>query len=284
MGIADWLKDRAAQLVESRLGPEYRERTQALTVRQNEYGFDPFGFSKDSLKYGYVLGSFLYRDYFRCETHGLENVPTGRVLLCANHSGQLPFDGLVIAAAVLLDGQPPRMVRCMVEKFIPTMPFASYIFSRWGQITGTPENCRRLLEDGEAILVFPEGVKGVSKPFSQRYQLQEFGLGFMRLAVSTGTPIVPIAVIGAEEQAPAVNFKPLARLLGTPAFPVMPIPPFLPVLPLPVKYRLYFGEPLRFGGDPDDDDEVIEAHVRTVKNSIQSMVQLGLKERRHVFW
>jgi 1-acyl-sn-glycerol-3-phosphate acyltransferase len=171
----------------------------------------------------------------------------------------------------------------MVEKFVPTLPFASYLMSRWGQITGTPENCRRLLEADETILVFPEGAKGISKPFSRRYQLQEFGLGFIRLALQTGTPIVPVSVIGAEEQAPAVNVRPLARLLGSPSFPVMPIPPFIPIVPLPVKYRLYFGEPQRFTGDPDDDDEVIEGYVRKVKNSIQSMIQIGLKERKHVF-
>jgi 1-acyl-sn-glycerol-3-phosphate acyltransferase len=284
MGITDWIRQRAEAIVDSRVGTDFRERAQALTVRQNEYGFDPFGFSKDSLKYAYVLGSWLYRSYFRCETHGIENVPPGRVLLAANHSGQLPFDGLVIAAAMLIDGRPPRMARSMVEKFVPTLPFASYLLSRWGQITGTPENCLSLLENEEAILVFPEGAKGISKPFSRRYQLQEFGLGFMRLALSTGAPVVPVAVIGAEEQAPSVNVKPLARLLGAPAFPIMPIPPFFPIVPLPVKYRLYFGEPLRFTGDPDDDDEVIEGHVKTVRNSIQSMVQVGLKERKHVFW
>jgi hypothetical protein len=95
---------------------------------------------------------------------------------------------------------------------------------------------------------------------------------------------VPVAVIGAEEQAPAVNIKTLAKLLGAPAFPLSPIPPFLPIVPLPVKYRLSFGEPLCFAGDPDDDDEVIEAHVRTVKSAIQSMLQQGLKDRKHVFW
>ncbi len=284
MGLSDWLKDRAGKLVDAQLGTEYRERTQALAVRQNEYGFDPFGFSRDSLKYAWVVGHFLYRQYFRCEAHGLEHVPPGRVLLVANHSGQLPFDGLVIAAAMLIEARPPRMVRTMLEKFIPTLPFASYLFSRWGQITGTPENCQRLLEDGESILVFPEGVKGISKPFSQRYQLQEFGLGFMRLALKTRTPIVPIAVIGAEEQAPSVNVRSLARLIGAPAFPVMPFPPFFPIVPLPVKYRLHVGEPITFAGDPDDDDDVIEEHVRTVRNSIQSMIQLALKERKHVFW
>jgi 1-acyl-sn-glycerol-3-phosphate acyltransferase len=176
------------------------------------------------------------------------------------------------------------MARTMVEKFVPTLPFASYLFNRWGQITGTPENCRRLLADGEAILVFPEGVRGISKPFSRRYQLQRFGPGFMRLALETRVPIVPIAVIGAEEQAPGVNVKSIARLIGAPAFPVMPFPPFIPLLPLPVKYRLYFGEPLRFDGGLDEDDEVIDGHVRTVRSSIQSMIQIGLKERKHVFW
>ncbi len=284
MGFLGWLKERADDLVVARLGDDFARRTHALAVRQNEYGFDPFGFHRDSLKYLIVVGKLLYERYFRVQIHGIENIPAGRVLLIANHSGQLPFDGFCIGAAILLEGQPSRLVRSMVEKFVPTLPFASYLLSRWGQITGTPENCRRLLLDGESILVFPEGAKGISKPFSKRYQLQEFGLGFMRLALQTSTPIIPVAVIGAEEQAPAVNVKSIARLIGAPSFPMMPFPPFVPIVPLPTKYRIYFGEPLRFAGDPDDDDDVIEEQVRTVKNSIQSMIQFGLKERKHVFW
>lgn len=284
MGVTDWLLDRASDFVDARLGRDFRERTKALAVRQNEYGFDPFGFHRDSLKYAIFVARFFYRHYFRADAFGLANVPSGRLLLVSNHSGKLPFDGMIIASAMLLDANPPRMVRSMVEKFIPTLPFMSYLLSRWGQITGTPENCRRLLEDEEAILVFPEGAKGISKSITKRYQLQTFGLGFMRLALQTNTPIVPIAVIGAEEQAPAFNVQPLARLFRAPAFPLMPFPPFLPIVPLPVKYRLYFGEPLHFTGDPDDDDDVIEGYVRTVKNSIQSMIQIGLKERKHVFW
>ena len=119
---------------------------------------------------------------------------------------------------------------------------------------------------------------------NKRYQLQEFGLGFMRLALQTRTPIVPIAVVGAEEQMPAMNFSPLAKLIGAPSFPISPIPPFLPLFPLPTKYRLYFGEAMRFQGDPDDDDEVIEEMVKIVRTRIQSMIQVGLKERKHVFW
>ena len=284
MGARDWLKRQASRFVDQRLGPDYASRSKALAVRQNEYGFDPFGFSREHVKYAILIARWLYRDYFRTQVFGIENVPpAGRVLLVANHSGQLPFDGLVIGTAVFFEAEPPRMVRSMVERFVPTVPFASYLLNRWGQITGTPENCRRLLESEEAILVFPEGARGISKPFSRRYQLQEFGLGFMRLALETGTPIVPVAVVGAEEQAPAINVKPLARLLGAPSFPVVPYPPFIPLIPLPVKYRVYFGEPMSFEGDADDDDEVLDAMVQTVRNRIQSMLHLGLRERRGVF-
>jgi 1-acyl-sn-glycerol-3-phosphate acyltransferase len=284
MGVSDWLSKRAADLADAQLGADFSETSRALTVRQNEFGFDPFGFHRDSLKYAAMVAKFLHRKYFRTEVFGIENVPPGRVLLIANHSGQLPFDGLMIASALLMDAKPPRMARSMIEKFVAGMPFASYLFARWGQITGTPENCKRLLEDEEAILVFPEGAKGINKSFTKRYQLQDFGLGFMRLALATKTPIVPIAVIGAEEQAPAVNVKSIARLIGAPSFPIMPFPPFVPIVPLPTRYRLHFGEPMEFEGDADDDDEVLEEMVKTVRNSIQSMIQLGLRDRKHVFW
>jgi 1-acyl-sn-glycerol-3-phosphate acyltransferase len=260
-------------------------RTQALVVRGNEFGFDEFGMSKSSVRTAARLARWLYRNYFRATAFGIANIPaTGRVLFVSNHSGQLPFDGLVIGAATFLEPPQPRLVRSMVEYFVPSVPFASYLFARWGQITGTPENCRRLLAAEEAVLVFPEGARGISKPFSKRYQLAEFGKGFMRLALEMQAPVVPVAVIGAEEQAPAVNVKPLARLLRTPAFPVVPYPPFVPLVPLPVKYRLYFGEPMSFAGDADDDDEVLDDKVDSVKNRIQSMIHVGLRERAHVFW
>lgn len=285
VGVGDWLRTRVDRFVESRLGDDCLERSRALTVRQNEYGFDAFGLSREWWKYAVLVARFFYRDYFRCEVRGIEQVPpAGRLLLVANHSGQLPFDGLIIAAALFFEGRPPRVIRSMVERFVPKVPFASYLLSRWGQITGTPENCRRLLSDEEAILVFPEGARGISKPFSQRYQLQEFGSGFMRLALETHTPIVPVAVVGAEEQAPAVNLKSLARMIGAPAFPVVPYPPFVPLVPLPVKYRVYFGEPMWFQGDADDDDEALDSHVRSVAHRIQSMIHVGLRERRRVFW
>jgi 1-acyl-sn-glycerol-3-phosphate acyltransferase len=260
-------------------------RTKALVVHGNEFGYDPFGMSRDSLKVAATIARFLYRNYFRATSYGIENIPaTGRVLFVSNHSGQLPFDGVVIGAATFLEPPQPRLVRSMVEYFVPTVPFASYLFARWGQITGTPENCRRLLSAEEAVLVFPEGARGISKDFSKRYQLAEFGKGFMRLALEMQAPIVPVAVIGAEEQAPAINVKSIARLLRMPAFPVVPYPPFVPLVPLPVKYRLYFGAPMSFTGDPDDDDDVLDEKVAQVRTTIQSMIHVGLRERAHVFW
>lgn len=282
------LLDRLRQLrPEARRTPDddIPGRTQALVVQSNEFGFDPFGMSKDSLQTAAKLARFFYRHYFRAEAHGIENIPpAGRVVFVANHSGQLPFDGLVIGAAAFLEPPQPRLVRSMVEYFVPTVPFASYLFSRWGQITGTPENCRRLLASEEAVLVFPEGARGISKPFSKRYQLAEFGKGFLRLALETQSPIVPVAVIGAEEQAPAINVRPLAKLFGLPSLPLVPYPPFVPIVPLPVKYRLYFGEPIHLTGDPDDDEDVLDEKVKIVKNRIQSMIHMGLRERQHVFW
>jgi 1-acyl-sn-glycerol-3-phosphate acyltransferase len=162
----------------------------------------------------------------------------------------------------------------------------STFFSRVGQVVGVRENARRLLEMGEALLVFPEGIRGIAKPITQRYSLQQFGLGFMRLALETDTPIVPIAVIGAEEQYINVgNLKWAAKALGMPVFPLLP--QFLipgGQLPLPTKYRLYFGEPLRFQGSADDDDAQIEERVFVVKETIQNMINRGLAERRSVFF
>jgi 1-acyl-sn-glycerol-3-phosphate acyltransferase len=255
-------------------------------VQRGESGVDPFGFDPQVARYGVLVARAIYRSYFRTQVHGIENVPAGRVMLIANHSGQLPLDAVAIAAAMLLEADPPRFVRSMVEKWTATLPFVSEFFARCGQIVGVPENCIRLLEMDEAVLVFPEGARGISKTFDERYRLTDFGLGFMRMALQTQTPIVPVAVIGAEEQYVSVaNLRRVARLLGMPALPVMP-QLLLPggFLPLPTRYRIYFGEPLVFPGDPDDEDAVIEEKVWVVKSTVQSMINRGLKERKSIFF
>jgi 1-acyl-sn-glycerol-3-phosphate acyltransferase len=251
----------------------------------NEIGVDPFGIDIDTTRLSIALLVYLHRYWFRTEVHDVENVPTGRALIVSNHSGQIPLDGVVIALCMALDSDRPRFPRAMLERFVATLPFFSVWFPRVGQVLGTPENARHLLEKEEALIVFPEGVKGISKTYADRYKLAPFGPGFMRLALETQSPIVPVAVIGAEEQYPSVtDLKPLARLLGMPAVPIIPQLFFGMFMPLPTKYRVYFGEPLHFTGDPDDDDATIEEKVWVVQATIQSMVNRGLKERRAVFW
>jgi 1-acyl-sn-glycerol-3-phosphate acyltransferase len=262
-------------------GSELEARLARLIAPQNEYGVDPFGLELEFTKAAIAPVLWLYKNYFRVQTHGIEQVPAGRVMLIANHSGQLPLDAAMLALSMLVEAEPPRVARAMVEKWAPTLPFVAPFFARIGQVVGTPENCRRLLAAGETILVFPEGVRGLNKTYDKKYQLQEFGTGFMRLAIETNTPIVPVGVVGAEEQAPAFfDFKSAARLLGLPALPITltGVP-----LPLPVKYHLWFGAPLRFSGSADEDDSELERKVREVKAAVQSLLQRGLQERKGIF-
>jgi 1-acyl-sn-glycerol-3-phosphate acyltransferase len=144
-----------------------------------------------------------------------------------------------------------------------------------------------MLRQGECVLAFPEGVRGMNKVYADAYQLQEFGLGFMRLALETGTPIVPFAVVGSEEQAPSIaNLEGIGRMIGAPAFPITLTWPWLGplgMIPLPVRYHIEYGEPMHFSGDPNDEDEVIEEKVEEVKATIQSMIRNGLAERRSIF-
>lgn len=278
---------RLSRLVDRLIPDRVLEKTAQLPADVGELGVDPFGYDPNIVKYVATPVEWLYRQYFRVQVHGMAHVPDGRVLLVANHSGQLPFDGMMIGTSLILDRDPPRMARSMVEKWSARLPFVSVFFARVGQIVGTPENCRRLLAREEAIMVFPEGARGISKTFDKRYQLERFGQGFMRLALETNTPIVPIAVVGAEEQAPSfANIESLAKLMQMPAFPVTPTFPLLGplgLLPLPARYSIYFGEPMRFEGHGDEEDEVIFRYVSEVKAKIESMLEAGLKARTSVY-
>lgn len=276
---------RFMKMAEELLGDEIEARIARIPQQLNEAGVDPFGFDPTTARYVLATTSFLYRYYFRVQATGLESLPEGRVLFIANHSGQIPLDGAMLGTALMLEAEPPRFPRAMVERWSAELPFFSVLFPRVGQVMGSPDNARRLLENDEAIVVFPEGSRGISKTFDQRYQLTDFGLGFMRLALETNTPIVPVSIIGAEEQYPSfANIRPLAKLLGMPAFPIIPQAFVGMLLPLPVRYRIHFGEPLRFHGDPDDDDAVIEQKVWVVRQTIQSMLHRGLKERQSIFF
>jgi 1-acyl-sn-glycerol-3-phosphate acyltransferase len=270
-----------------RLQEEIDERVDAIPVELNEYGFDRYGFHPDTFRQGALPSALLYRYYFRVENHDIDRVPPGRVLLICNHAGQLPFDGMMLSMSMLLEAEPPRVARPMAEYWVSRLPFVSEMAARMGSLVGTRENCIHMLEAGECVMVFPEGVRGMNKLYKERYELQRFGLGFLRLALATDTPIVPVALVGSEEQNPGLaNLASVARLVGAPAAPITPTFPLLGplgLLPLPVKYRFYFGEPLRFEGDPADEDAAIQKHVDVVKQSITDMFQRGLAEREGVF-
>jgi 1-acyl-sn-glycerol-3-phosphate acyltransferase len=281
----------AAAALPGSLGTLRRElatQLRRIPTRLNEYGYDDFGFHPQTLEDVMLLAGVLYRYWFRVETHGIERIPSGRVLLISNHAGQVALDALMIGTAMVLEAEPPRVIRGMGEYWLPTVPWVNLFMTRTGSVVGTPKNCTDLLEKGEAVIAFPEGVRGMNKLIWDRYQLEEFGHGFMRLALATRTPIVPIAVVGSEEQAPGIaNLESLGRLLGMPAFPITLTWPWLGPLgmvPLPVKYRIRFGEPMLFDGNPNDEDEVIGEKVDQVKEEIAGMLATGLATRPSIFW
>lgn len=270
------------------LHDEVAHKLTRIPTELNRFGYDAFGFNPGITQQVLVATGLLYRHWFRVETHGIHNVPRGRVLLIANHGGQIAIDAAMIATAMVLDGDPPRIVRGMGEYWLPTVPFVSILMHRTGSVVGTRHNCVQLLENEECVVAFPEGIRGMNKTIWQRYQLQEFGQGFVRLALETHTPIVPVAVVGAEEQYPGLaNLEGLGRLFGMPAFPITPTWPLLGAagaIPLPTKYRIYFGEPLHFDGNPNDEDEVVGEKVELVKARIAGMIAQGLAARRGWFF
>ncbi len=267
---------------------EVAERLERIPTSLNEYGYDRWGLDIRSVQSALTMAVALYRYYFRVEVFGIDNLPDGKMLLISNHAGQIAIDGAMIGVATVMEAEPPRIIRGMGEYWLPTLPFVSEAMVRTGSVVGTPKNCNDLLDAGEAVIAFPEGVGGMNKLFAERYKLQHFGNGFMRLALTNDTPIIPVAVVGSEEQAPGLaNLKPLARLLGMPAFPITPTFPLLGplgMLPLPVKYRIYFGTPMNFRGDPDDEDAIIRKKVARVKDRIQTMLADGVAERESIFW
>lgn len=284
---ASWIDRFTPELIRE-IEEEVAERLARIPTQLNEFGYDPWGLDIKSIQSAMTFSVLLYRYYFRVEVFGIDNVPRGKVLLIANHAGQIALDAAMIGVATVLEAEPPRIIRGMGEYWLPTLPFVNEAMVRTGSVVGTPKNCRDLLAGNEAVIAFPEGVRGMNKLFSERYKLQHFGYGFMRLALSTDTPILPIAVVGSEEQAPGLaNLASIARLLGMPAFPITPTFPLLGplgLLPLPVKYRIYFGEPIHFRGDSDDEDAAIRKKVLRVKRVIQKTLNRGVAQRDSIFF
>jgi 1-acyl-sn-glycerol-3-phosphate acyltransferase len=233
---------------------------------------------------GQVVVSPLYDKYFRVLSHGHENIPSsGPAVLAANHSGNLPIDGMMIWLDVVRNTNPPRVPRPIADHFVPSLPYLGTLFARGGLVGGSRGNARALLDAGEMLMIFPEGVPGIVKPFSKRYKLQHFREGHAELAIRHSSPIVPIGVVGAEEQMPALfTSRRLGKLVGVPIFPV----PIVPI-PLPVRYHLYYGKPIpvhkEFKPEHADDPAAVAEVALRVKGAVDKLIQQGLRERKGVF-
>ncbi|MFL5358920.1 lysophospholipid acyltransferase family protein, partial [Archangium sp.] len=222
---------------------------------------------------------FLYERYWRVSVQGASHVPAGPVLLVANHSGALPFDGPMLQQALSRERPDLQEARWLAEDQVFYAPMLGTLMNRLGAVRACPENALRLLDELRPVIVFPEGIQGLGKPYAQRYQLKRFGRGgFVKLALRTGAPIIPVAIVGAEETAPLLGKIP-AGFLGIPYLPVTPPP-------LPARWTIRFGDPIGVGELPPEaaeDMSQVQRLTERTRESIQGMLQALLKERRSVF-
>jgi 1-acyl-sn-glycerol-3-phosphate acyltransferase len=241
-----------------------------------------------------TLWEFLYHYWFRCDVEGIENVPdTGGALLVSNHAGALPPDAPMIVKAIKEEHARPRPVHLTVEHFFKGYPFFSQLIQKVGGVPAHPANVHRLLYDEEQlVLVFPEGRKGTEKLYKDRYRLRRFGRGgFVSSAMKARAPIVPIAVVGAEEAMPAfAQLGILQRLTGLLYFPITPTFPHFGLLGfvgyLPAKFRIRFLEPVRtddLGAEPWEDEGLVQTIAEEIRARIQEELIDMLAERRSVW-
>jgi len=281
-GEGEWERKAAAGLA-------FLRRRLTGEVEVDEFGFDPELTDKVLL----ALMRPLYEKYFRVETRGLENVPAeGGGLVVANHSGTIPLDSVMTQLALLDHHSAHRHLRMLGADLVFSTPIIGELARKTGTTLACNEDAERLLGRGELVGVWPEGFKGVGKPFSERYKLQRFGRGgFVSAALRARVPIVPCSIVGAEEIYPILgNMKTLARLLGLPYVPVTPTFPWLGPLgaiPLPSKWIIEFGEPIptdSFGPDAADDPMLVFNITDQVRETIQHTLYRLLMQRRSVFF
>jgi 1-acyl-sn-glycerol-3-phosphate acyltransferase len=295
LGVEDGLDPlSAAEQAATALPDRVRDGLGVLGRRmRGEYREDEWGFDEEFAEAVYPLFEFLYEVWWRVEVEGVRNVPShGRALLVSNHAGSIfPFDASMILAAIMKEHPLPRWARFMVLDWAFSLPFLSSFMRRVGGIPASPFNAMRVLNQDELVMVFPEGVKGTGKPFSERYRLQRFGRGgFVEVALRTGAPIVPVAVVGSEEIYPKLGeSKSLARAVGAPFVPITPTFPWLGplgLIPLPARWRVAFAEPIdlsEYGPEAADDRRVVFDLSERVRETIQQMLYESLAKRGSVF-
>jgi 1-acyl-sn-glycerol-3-phosphate acyltransferase len=241
---------------------------------------DDFGQDPALVRQLAAVRDFLYDSYWRIQVAGAQNVPAGPCLLVANHSGALPFDGPMLQEVLRRERPDLPEARWLVEDQLFYAPFLGTLLNRLGAVRASPQNANRLLEQGRAVLVFPEGIQGIGKPYADRYRLARFGRGgVVKLALRTRAPIVPVALVGAEEAMPLWGRLP-GRSLGLPYLPLTS------PLPLPSRWSVRFGEPVRIEQHPPeaaDDLRVVQALNDHTREAVQGMLDALLKERPSVF-
>ena len=261
-----------------------QSRIADLHFQDAGHGFDAFGMHPSFVALGEVIVAPFYDKYFRVRSYGHENIPAqGPAVLAANHSGNVPIDGMMLWLDVLRHTQPPRVARPIADHFVPSLPYLGTLFARGGMVGGSRGNARTLLNSGEMLMIFPEGVPGIVKPWSKRYQLQKFREGHAELAIRHQAPIVPVGVVGGEEQLPALfSSRRIGKLFGLPIMPVPAVP-----IPLPVRYHLYYGEPIpvheEFKPEHADDPQAVKEVAARVQEAVQRLVHQGLSERTGIF-
>ena len=284
----------AAQRAAGSLPNQLREAADAIVRRlQGEYSEDEWGFDEEFAEAVFPLFDFLYSVWWRVVAEGAGNVPShGRALLVSNHAGSLfPFDASMITMALMKTHPLPRWPRFMVLDWAFVLPFISTFMRRVGGIPASPHNARRVLDQDELVMVFPEGIKGTGKPFSERYRLQRFGRGgFVEVALRTGAPIVPVAVVGSEEIYPKLGeSEALARATGAPFVPLTPTFPWfglLGLVPLPSRWRIEFCEPIDLSDHPPeaaDDPRLVFDLSEEVRERIQAKLYENLVKRGSAF-
>jgi 1-acyl-sn-glycerol-3-phosphate acyltransferase len=258
-----------------------------------DYVVDEFGFDAE-LTDNVLLPLLrpLYRTWFRVETTGLHHVPAeGGALLVANHSGTIPLDALMLSVALHDEHPAHRHLRLLGAELLFRLPVVGELSRKHGSTLACTPDAERLLGADELVAVWPEGFKGIGKPFADRYKLQRFGRGgFVTAALRTGKPIIPCSIVGAEETYPKLgDIAPLARLLNLPYFPVTPAFPLLGplgVVPLPSKWLIEFGEPVPtadLGPEAADDPMLVFNLADQVRETIQHTLYRLLGRRRSVF-
>ena len=261
--------------------------------RELELQSDGFGFDPEFTERVKNVALWFYRKYWRVEVDGVENVPArGRALLVANHAGIIPYDGAMIRTAILAEHPHPRHARMLVVDWAFAVPFTNMLLVKTGNVLAHPDNATALLERDELVGVFPEGVKGASKSYRDRYRIRRLGRGgFVQVALRTGAPIIPVAVVGSEEIHPVMtDLQPLARLLGLPTIPITPTFPWLGLgglIPLPSKWLIAFGKPIdvaRYGADAAGDARLVLELSEQVREWIQATVYQLLPRRQTVFF